>query len=88
MFHVALPAEPLALQKYSLPPLAMICPTVPAVPAEVGAAPDAATVNVVAVICPVVFAAVPLPIAKEAAARREMPVSRALAPASPVDDHV
>ena len=49
-FHVAEPAAPLALQKYNLPPLAMICPTVPAVPAEVGAAPDAATVNVVAVI--------------------------------------
>src|ERR1039458_9124782 len=87
VLHVAAPAAPVALQKYNLPPLAMICPTVPAVPAEVGAAPDAATVNVVAVICPVLSPAVPLPIAREAAARREMPVSAAFV-ASAVYAHV
>lgn len=44
-------------------------------PAEVGAADEAATVNVVAVILPDVSPAVPLPNAKEAVPRREMPVS-------------
>ena len=51
---------------------------VPAVLAEVGAAEDAVTVWVWAEMLPDVFPAVPLPNARDAAPRREMPVSYAV----------
>ena len=88
--QIALPATPPEVHMKICPvvplvPCQAICPVTPAVVAETGVK-EVFSTRVAAFSVPEAFPALPLPIAKEPAAVRDMPVSIAPMPYKP-DDH-